>query len=240
MSLTLLQLQDEVSLVWSERHDPRLNKNRCINEAGRYLFGMHSWHWRSRPPADLAFVADQAYVAMPSDFGFGEIVSLTMTDSVTYGIELTTPQVVEEMRADNVLSPTMYWAALVYPTQASTSAAPGSARLEVYPTPSSSDADAIQLVYRSGWVELSSSSAVANVPSAFDFLLVDLVRAFAQYYLTRDRSAIEAIEDSAMLRRLKRMDGAAQTDLGKTEGGILQHVYYHPLRDGSGTTIQSS
>ena len=70
--ITKDQLEDQVTRVLGEDSDPRFDVDQIINQAGRYLFSMWSWGWRSRPPVTLDLVADQTYVLLPADFGFGE------------------------------------------------------------------------------------------------------------------------------------------------------------------------
>ena len=228
MALTLTDLKDAATYVVGEEHDPRFDLTRIINSAGHFLFGMHSWRWRERPVATLSFTKDQAYVSLPSDFGWGELTKLTMSDQSSYiDPQPTTLGEIEWMRQQwEMHTPYYYWYALAYPTQTSTSAAPAVPRLEVYPTPDANDADAMKLNYRAGWVELSSNSNVANVPAFMENYLLRLVRAYASQAAGVDppdkNDQLEVVLDSEELWTLKRMDGAAQANLGDVTGGMLQ------------------
>ena len=227
MAIQLAHLKDHVEMVWGARHDPRLQMGRVINDAGRYLFGMHSWAWRERPAATLGVTADQAYVALPSDFGYGEVVDIAATDSLTfYHPQVTSLGELEHMRQYAVpVALGFYWYALSFPTQTATTAAPGNARLELYPTPASTVADQFKLIYRSGWVELSSDSAVANVPLPWEGLLIQLCRALAAERDLREHPGVPRvadIEQDPQVQRLKRMDGATVNNIGDIEGGVLR------------------
>jgi len=216
-ALTLRKLVDFCELSLGGSPDPRIDPVEIVNEAGRHLYGLHSWRWRLRPPVDLDFVANQPYVALPGDFGFGELESLVMRDGS--GITLTTLEMIEHLRSTS--AGCGYHAAVAYPTQASPSQTPTSARLEIAPIPTANLAAAMRAVYRSGWVPLSLPGDVANVPTSFDNLLRRLVAAFAIATSTGDYSKVEEASQSTQVRDLKRMDGAAQANLGPMRGGIL-------------------
>lgn len=229
MALTLQQLEDQVELVWGSEHDGRLSMADVVNEAGRYLFDMHSWSWRKRPVASLDFVANQPYMTLPEDFGFGEVISLTMADAVLYGIQPATLPEIEEWRQSSLsTSGYLYYWALSYPGQITSTDAPSFPRIELFPTPSASESDAAKLSYRAGWRTLTAGQDVASIPAPMDALLINIVRAYAAdraMTLTRPRESfptLDAIEQSALLNSLKRGDGARQSNLGQSRGGVLQ------------------
>ena len=222
MAITFLQLRDEVERVVGDAHDPRLSPVRIVNDAGRYLFAMHGWRWRDRPPVTLDFVADQAYLTLPGDFGFGEIVSLAADNAVNYSVQVTTLSEVERYRAAGMDWHMGFLVALAYPGQTDASSAPATARLEIEPTPQNNRSDALRLVYRAGWVELSGNTDVANVPPAMESLLVELVRAFAVRDRTFSREPLDQLESSSFVQRLKAADGRAQANRGPMRGGMVQ------------------
>jgi hypothetical protein len=222
MAVSLLQLQDQITIVIGEDHDPRLSPTEIANEAGRYLISMHSWNWRKRPPVTLDLIADQSHVILPDDFGYeGEIIGLTMADNVTYGITLTGLEDVAFKRSTTILSPSFYFVALAEPMQQDMESPADPRRLEIYPTPTGTTPGSMNLIYRAGWVNLVNAESVANISVTFDDLLKQLARAFAWYYATNDRRMIEEIEVSSQLKRLKRGDGSSQSNLGPIQGGIL-------------------
>lgn len=222
MPLTLLQLQEHVEAVVGASTDARLSVNQIINEAGRLLFNMHPWTWRRRPPARLSLVADQSYVALPSDFGFGELIEVTLIDTTGFDINVVTLSDIEKLRSWTVTDTThFYYVAVAFPTQSATTSAPGTARLEIYPTPATNQSNVIGCVYRAGWVELSAATAVPNIPTAFDHLLLRLVRAMAVYYKTENYDGVEKILTSQSVAHMKMADARTQADLGRMQGGQL-------------------
>lgn len=222
MSISKLELVDQATAILGEQHDPRISVDRIINDAGTQLFGMHSWNWRSRPSVDLDFVANQEFVNMPPDFGSGELLYVRQTANVNFGVTVTSLALIDDLRANSVTTTGgHYWVSLSFPTQAALTIPPVQTRLEVYPTPTSATASALTVGYRAGWIELNDDNSVANIPPAFDSLLVNLVRARAIYYKTNDLSPVDAILQSATFHLLKRQDGAAQAGGQPRRGGIL-------------------
>ena len=221
MALARIDLEDQIERVWGEDYDPRLSALKVIADAGKYLFGMHSWNWRSRPEASLNLVNNQPYVELPSDFGLnGELISLVMSD-LTLGVELTTADQISYWHQVDFPATNFYYAAPEYPPQSSTATGPSQPRMFWYPTPASSDAGAVKAIYLSGWVDLTTDASLANIPETFDFLLRRLVRAFAIQEMGDDDSQIELIEKSQFLDRLKRSDAQNQWNVGSVIGGHL-------------------
>ena len=221
MAISRIQLEDQATLIVGETHDPRIDVHRIIENAGMYLFSMHPWGWRRRPPVALDFIANQSWVTLPLDFGLGKIVGVSMNDNVTYRVQTTTLSDVEFRRSTTILSPSFYYVAPAWaPQETSTSAMV--ARLEVYPTPTSEDIGAMSLTYMAGWTPLTHGLHVANIPTEFDHLLIELVRAFAAYERTQDHSHVDAVDQWPTTIRLKQADGSVQANLGYIMGGAGQ------------------
>jgi len=216
--VTLQQLRDTVFLVLGEDADPRVNPDGIVQQAGRHLFDMHPWNWRRRPSATINLVADQDYVELPSDFGFG-ILDAIDTSNLTTGIQLTTLDDIIKRRKISVSTPWDYHVALVYPAQSSVTQEPQAARLEIHPEPSSSSTGAITVAYRAGWVPLALPTSAANVPPTMDHMLHRVTRAFA-HGAQDDWTHLRAMYEDPELIMQKRSDGASQP-LGRMTGGRL-------------------
>ena len=132
MAISRIQLEDQATLIVGETHDPRIDVHRIIENAGMYLFSMHPWGWRRRPPVALDFIANQSWVTLPLDFGLGKIVGVSMNDNVTYRVQTTTLSDVEFRRSTTILSPSFYYVAPAWAPQETSPSARG-ARGEVYP-----------------------------------------------------------------------------------------------------------
>ena len=57
MSITLGELKLSVERIVSNQPDGSLDVESIVNDAGRYLFSMHSWNWRNRPVTPLSYIA---------------------------------------------------------------------------------------------------------------------------------------------------------------------------------------
>jgi len=223
--ISKVELEDHVTRIIGESSDPRNDISSIIDRAGRYLFSMHQWAWRKRPLVDLDFVADQAWVDLPEDFGFGTLLSVTMTDEVSYGVELTTLADIAYLRGQTITPSGLYHVAVAFPNQETTESPLRPARLEVTPTPSSANTGSVTVGYKAGWVPLATGASVANIPGEVEFLLIQIVRGMAIWMETNDRSHLDAIETSPSLERIKVSDGGIQTNSGQMGGGILQPSY---------------
>lgn len=299
MAITLGELKQAVYRIVSDKPDDRYDVEQVINDAGRYLFSMHSWNWRNRPTAPLSYIAPISvanatytestktitktsgftnytfrnaelfevtdgtgateaeyqiasrtsanaivlnasigsaadaqtdidgtisfpYCVLPSDFGEGQIVSLTHRNNQTYNTIATSLEQVRWLRFNSLIASYQLYYAVSYPSQTSTSVVPANPLLEIYPTPTAVDPSVLFLNYKAGWVLLEDEDAVANVPIGYEYLLKRLVKAFAHEAMSNDNSQIAAVESSIEYLKLKRMDGGTQANLGKLAGGAAQ------------------
>lgn len=193
-----------------------------INDAGRYLCTMRQWNFLARDPLNLDFVAAQAYIALPSDFG--QLLSIAGQNSIAQPFRMTSMQQILELRTSLIaVSSGAYVGALDHPTQVNVTTVPAAPKLQLYPTPASNETAALVCQYRAGWTALSSATDVANIPAAFDGLLDELVAAWVK---GKARNALQAmlgeVENGPMVANLNRYDGGEQNDFGPPEGGALQ------------------
>lgn len=173
---------------------------------------------------DIDFSLRQPSVALPSDFA--ELVSLRLTDSLYQTVCLTTIDNLNGIRMLGGLSSVdEFWAAISYPGQSSTTTVPAP-QLEIYPPPTASETGALTIYYRRGWTELSSDTAVANIPLYMESLLVQVLRAFAQGYEEDDVAAIstrlELIRRGPVFEAALRQDQMIQHHYGPVVGGQIQ------------------
>lgn len=220
MSITYASLKNYVKHALAGDPASDIDYSNIINEAGRYLYNCHQWKFRERPPATVNFVASQAYVELPEDFG--ELVSYTMTSGLTRGLQLTTFRELAQLQASDVSASDYFWAAISHPEQTQDSKDMPKPRLEIWPTPTSSETGAITIWYRAEWLELEDDADKANVPKWAVSLLTILVRTFAQGY--EEEGLIErlnAFEGSAILDRFRAKDGMIQPDYGPLGVGAV-------------------
>jgi hypothetical protein len=201
--------------------DADTTKGHIVNQAGRHLFFMHEWSWKTRPTAvGLDLVSGQNYVEMPYDFD--GLDSIIFTSSITNQVILTSLAQVQEIEASVVSDPFNSYVAMVYPTQASVQEGPKGPRLQITPVPTADSIGALTANYRAGWLELVSSTSVPNVLAKYEGLLLDLIMAYAKKQDDEAfQSAIEDIERSSMLRNLKSNDGMVQAGSQMPTGGMV-------------------
>ena len=183
-------------------------KQNIVNQAGRYLFNMHSWSWKESTDAQVDWVASQSYASLPSDVE--EVTSLIeRADSLSGRLIRATLDFVVDQRERSGVSglSSRYWA-VSYPGQTSTTVYAGNPRIELSWTPGSNLSNAARVVYKRKWLELTADAAVANIPIEFEWLLVSLINAFAvQHEHDQFTLAIDSLLSSPSLAMLKGVDG---------------------------------
>ena len=226
MPLMLRQMIDEIEYFAGGTIDPRLDPLRIANDGGQYLHSMHEWSFQVRTPTSLDLMEDQPYIDLPRDFS--KVISIDST-STTSGIVLTSLEEVSINRENSSSGGFQYYAALAYPEQTNRREGPGPPRLEIFPTPSATTRDAFTIQYRAGWIYLVEMIDAANVPPPFEALLLDVVRAHADARVNNKSlgEALEPVERSRLLKRLKQSDGLAQARFATSRGGQLQGTEGH-------------
>ena len=202
--------------------DARLSVTDLVNEAGERLVNMHPWNWLQREPTDLSLTADQKFVTLPTDFR--DIVAIHTNSSVNNAVYLTTMDDIITRRGSQIsITQTDYWAALAWPTQASTTSAPTNPRLELWPTPNAAVANAWSLVYRAQWVPLAAIQDVPNIPTWLNPLLIQFVRAVAMGYEDGDvETRCAQVEQGSSAYSARSRDGTTQPTYGPPLGGHLE------------------
>jgi len=231
----LLALGGQPSIVSGVTRDQRIAE--IVNQAGNYLF-TKAWRFRERTARPLSIVANQDWVALPSDAE--EIVSLIAKGGLGWRIELTTPDQIELFR--NTLAPqvfdSVYYAAMSRPWAEANETTPlgagtafPAARLDIYPTPVANQPEAMIMRYRSGWTPVSEDSGSVTpigyfmpVPPYVEALLIAYCRAFATAY-----------EDEGLTARLIEIDNGPIWNSAAIKDGIAQRDYGQlpPARAGS-------
>jgi hypothetical protein len=220
-----------------------LDQDELINMAGRMFVSAHPWNFRYRPPVDANLQANEPWIILP--YNFGELVAY-QSDS-NYGLTLTTPQELANLRSSSVtVTSNFYWATVVYPAQTSRTEAPPPPRLELYPTPSSTTTDfPIHLWYRAGWSELYNAADVADVPLYAHLALIQTVRAVVaglNENLLEPGGGIEGYMGNVMGGKVWESavttDGLQQPDYGPMTGGaISQYDSHFTMRSRTGSAV---
>jgi len=195
-----------------------------VNQAGSYLFSK-PWRFRERTARPVSLTANQNWAPLPGDAE--EIVSLVCKAGLGWRVELTSPEQIEILRtsAEPGLIDGAFYAAMSRPwAQANGSPlADGSGmpdvRLDLYPTPQTTTADAIIIRYRAKWVAISDATSAdyqIPVPAYAEALLIAYARAFGLAYEDEGLSArLIEIDNGPLYNTVAIKDGIQQRDYGR-------------------------
>ena len=151
-------------------------KQEIVNQAGRLLFSLNAWHWREREPGSVTLTQSQAYSTLPADFA-NLVAYGSGTTETTFNIT-TFDDIAWKRGQSGTPVSGKFWFTVVQPNAGAASAALEVARLEWYPTPGATP-PTLNYWYRRKWVDLTSDTDVAKVPTWIELLLVECVRAVA-------------------------------------------------------------
>lgn len=191
-----------------------------INQAGEHLFG-YQWTFR-QATALLSTVATQPYVVLPADFS-----ELIAAWSGTLPLLITNQDEVENTRSSDFDSHgTRGYVKAIVPT---TAVPTQSYQLQIYPTPTSSEANKIKITYRTGWQRVSTANLatdVISIPLYLEALLVLYVRAITESYEDGQQSQrLAEIEAGTLFGTAQRKDGMLQAHFGQLRPNVWTNNY---------------
>ena len=167
-------------------------------------------------------------IALPSDFG--NIIDIQPTQGLTNSFNLTDVGFINQLRTNEVaVGNFRYWGAITrghnYDQGLETSVGQGAWRLEIYPTPTATEYNALTMYYRAGWRPVENDTDTINIPQYCESLMRMIVRAFARGYEEDDVASMHArlmeIQQSPMFMNARRRDGDMQPTLGQMSGGAV-------------------
>jgi hypothetical protein len=167
-------------------------------------------------------------IALPSDIG--NIIDIQPTQGLTNSFNLTDVGFINQLRTNEVaVGNFRYWGAITrgknfsHTNQASVGQ--GAWRLEIYPTPTATEYNALTMYYRAGWRPVTDDIDTINIPQYCESLMRMIVRAFARGYEEDDVASMHArlmeIQQSPMFMNARRRDGDMQPTLGQMSGGAV-------------------
>ena len=204
---------------WPENHEGGLV---LANEAGRWLCSTHNWTFLDGADTLLAVTAAQDYVALPSDFqAVNEIEKNGGQTTPSNWWCWTSLAEITRMRGQALPSGGWtYWGAVGYRQVEDGVPVPV---LEIYPTPSATEASALRLRYRRQWRDFTADHDQAAIPGWMDALYLEAVRAFAlgtaeERSGTLDQRLVGVLGGALMAVAIRR-DVAQQKRYGLISGG---------------------
>lgn len=223
MPYTVTECADFVRLTLGGPAAAALPTLSLVNMAGHHFVGMSKWRFMERRSSYLGTTASQNYVAAPTDLG--EIVSMGAVTINAY-YEASTIDEINRMRASattQVGQPYLYCVIHTTPS-GSTAAVP---YIELYPTPSTTVAQAILLIYRARWTELTSDSDYIPFPDWTKALFLRLVQSFARGFMEEDKGSLSLrLADAHVWPEFvmaAKTDRRMQTDHGELRGDISEN-----------------
>jgi hypothetical protein len=224
MAIQVARAVEYAEFALMGKASPAIGALRVVNIAGRAMFGLADWNWKRREPVSLALVAAQEYVSLPTDFG--EVVALSVNNSIIQTFEWVSPQRLIDLRT-NVLADLTgkYFGCISWPRVNDVSVAPNPARIEIAPTPSSNITEAMLLVYDAGWVDVNSDDDYIQIPSFMEPLFYEVIDAIALgMHFAREGTMGERltrVKANDLYRSARRQDLNQQLTLGLMEGGQI-------------------
>lgn len=201
-----------------------------INSAGQQLFH-HNWTWRERSSdLTLDFVADQKHVTLPADSTLSEVLSGTIIKVFAINNNFrefifVSPEKFAEFEARNL----NITEGLFYITATREDASFGTdtmkdLRVEVYPTPSSTESNVIGVKYRRNFPTVRSTDVATSASGlAFELpvdetaigLFLEYIRAFAEGGENGDTNQrVAVIEAGPIYDQSLRRDGTTVPNYG--------------------------
>lgn len=227
MTLTVANCADYVQLTLGGPAAAALPTLTLVNLAGRHMVGMSQWRWLMRGPTPIGTVNGQEYVELPTDYGtmIEMAGSVNIWDIVWVGLgEITS------LRAH-------YPQNAVYgPYRGAVSLAPASGstlprwRVELYPTPNSTNATAFSLAYRAQWEEITQDTSYLPIPLYCETLFIRILQSFARGYMEEDQGTLSArlseLSTCPELVAATRQDRSKIQDYGHLIGDIASKSRY--------------
>lgn len=192
-----------------------------VNDALEHIAAMHRWNWLSTGEKRLDITASQDYVELPADFG--SLIAIDHASGFARQMVPTSWETLLQMRKGEIDDwDRSYWytinlgnveagnedAGLSLPT------------LNLYPTPSASETDAIAIVYRRYLRRLHSDTDVPQWPAYMDRLLSNLARAFAKTDYDEEPESAYTAELRTLIADVMAHDGLARGSFGVPRGGL--------------------
>jgi len=191
-----------------------------VNDAGNFLVNQREWKWLQGSVVSVGFTASQNYVDLPSDFK--SIVAID-TAGLTSDFEMVSLGRIIKLKK-NTQGSTLYYEASI--EQDYSGVGPPQPRLAVWPTPTTTDASALNLYYRRGWQEVVSDNALLVLPEFLEGAFLECLRACAAGWSepeggSRASRLMEVVQGPDWRGAAKR-DAGMQPDYGVLTNGMAQ------------------
>lgn len=200
-----------------------------VNQAGKWIVTLaHTWKFLERPPVSIPLNTVDVNGLWPLPADISEFSGAPVGSLAGKIILPTTLQTIMDMQALGVNPGRAFYAAIVHEAASSPPDGPPIPRLKLYPIPSLTSTDSINIYYRSGWSDLLTvdDSSYTNTPDWFDPLLIQAVRAYFMGIQTDTMDEqLGRVKASALFEDTRRRDGSIQRRLGPYKGSGVRRRY---------------
>lgn len=197
--------------------DSRLSIWEVYNQAGRSLFNMRGWNWRSMRPQEFPSVAGKDYIELGDDFGNPLYISIKNSVLLVRQVDM---QQIMRMR-QNGLSIMGGGSYVTFEGNSPrTRQAGGGKSLTQWPVPTVNGQPTYLISYQSMWREARSDkiNEFPNIPDWMDAALDFHCRAFIRNLVGQENTIEEQMYKEELLVCI-REDGTRQIDYGPLQGG---------------------
>lgn len=197
-----------------------------VNDALEHLGSMHEWTWASTNEVSLSTQQDVDHVALPADFG--TIVAIEQTRGWYFFMTPVTWSILLWMRRYPLINWTGgYYYTIVTGNSLVPQDGLSTPTLELYPTPSETDRDAIRLVYRRHLRRLENDTDTPQIPAYMDRPLSLLARSFASVDYEDDPESAYTAQFRTMISDAMYRDGLSLGSVGIPSGALnnSRHIY---------------
>lgn len=238
---TLTTLAAAVTHALGKTPSSGTSTTQIVNDALMELSTAHRWNWRTAITT-LDLTATQDYVTLPADFE--SLIDLQLVTS-SGGMIKTSLPFITDLRAGAAGAtpvPSVFYYAIAYKFTAAIAAVVADPeadppvvgvdavpqvneyRLELWPTPSTTAADAIKIAYNRLPAALVAGADVPAIPPQLHIVLKQLCRARALIEDDQPEGADELARYQEMLAAAVLADGSVQGNIGRIQGSVNRQL----------------
>ncbi len=190
-----------------------------VNDALEHLATLHEWQWCSTNQQELGIVAQQKYVTLPEDFG--AVIAVEHDQGWASHFTPVSWEILLWMRQHPITEWTGGYFYTVNTGNVTVDSAGLSApTMELFPTPSETDPDAVQLVYRRFLRPLVADTDVPMIPRYMDRPLSLLARSMASTDYDDDPQSAYTAEFRTLIADAMYKDGMSLGSVGVPTGAL--------------------
>lgn len=207
-----------------------INNTQIMNQAGVHLANIREWSWLYQADTTLAFEADQDHIKAGTDPGLipanlRSVMSIWPDDDLNALFKIISFDQMLRYRQYDVVMDDAYYGSFHAPKQTAPEIAPEGWRLELYPTPTATNATALHMAWVRDWTEVDSTDTdlIPDIPYWMEPLYLQMVRACSLGWEEQNQAGIERrlmeIQTGPIFDAAIERDSALVPSLGELQHG---------------------